>query len=201
MYGGPIEEPSDLPADPMGHPGHAAIACLEHATSRIDQSGLPAFLLTAPIQKSAMHKAGFKFPGHTEYLAARARVKRVYMLMASRELRVLLVTVHEALSLGPKLLTVSSVPMHSWQRLTRAWRISALRSRAWRWPDSIPRIRSRHVRPGGKRHPPAGARPRRADGHPARMKASFLAPFLPIPFFGSAHWRYDMVVALYHDQG
>jgi len=203
MYAGPVKEPPGAPADAMGHPGQAAIAYLEYATSQIAQSGLPAFLLTAPIQKSAMHKAGFKFPGHTEYLAARAGVRRVYMLMASQELRVLLVTVHEALSRVPRLLTVSAVAdalLAAAQTCIRDFRIAQ------------PRVAlagfNPHASEGGLfgREESDVLQPAmdRAERSAIRQgwKVFFAGPVPPDTVFWEArNGAYDMVVALYHDQG
>ncbi len=203
MYAGPVEEPPDAPPDPLGHPGHAAISYLEHATSAIAQTAVPAFLLTAPIQKSAMHKAGFKFPGHTEYLAARARVKRVYMLMASSELRVLLLTVHEPLARVPKLLTVGSVAdalLAAAHTCIRDFRISQ------------PRVALAGLNPHaseggmfGKEEAdilqPALDRAERAAIRQG-WKTTFFGPVPPDTVFWEARTgAYDMVVALYHDQG
>ena len=75
-----------------------------HAQSVIDviargvdlvQSGAALALCTAPIHKQALQDgAGFTYPGHTEYLAALAGIKRVVMMLASDQLRVVPVTIH-----------------------------------------------------------------------------------------------------------
>ena len=55
-------------------------------------------LVTAPVQKSTIHSAGFPFTGHTEWLAARTGADRPVMMLASPNLRVALVTTHVPLS-------------------------------------------------------------------------------------------------------
>lgn len=55
-------------------------------------------LVTAPVQKSTIHSAGFPFTGHTEWLAARTGADRPVMMLASPNLRVALVTTHLPLS-------------------------------------------------------------------------------------------------------
>ncbi|MCA3261475.1 MAG: 4-hydroxythreonine-4-phosphate dehydrogenase PdxA [Telmatospirillum sp.] len=54
-------------------------------------------IVTNPIQKSNLYDAGFAYPGHTEYLAAKAGDVPVAMLLACPQLRVVPVTIHLAL--------------------------------------------------------------------------------------------------------
>lgn len=49
---------------------------------------------TAPVQKSVINDAGIAFSGHTEFYQACAGVERVVMMLATRDLRVALVTTH-----------------------------------------------------------------------------------------------------------
>lgn len=51
-------------------------------------------LVTAPISKEAINKAGFNVPGHTEFLAEKTGTKEVVMVLASENLRVALATIH-----------------------------------------------------------------------------------------------------------
>lgn len=62
-------------------------------------------IVTAPLNKQAMHAAGIDFPGHTEILAERSGTKHVAMMLANNDLKVLLATIHVALSAVPKLIT------------------------------------------------------------------------------------------------
>jgi 4-hydroxythreonine-4-phosphate dehydrogenase len=72
------------------------------------QGGACTALCTAPIHKKAlMDGAGFAYPGHTEYLAALAGVKRVVMMLACDALRVVPATIHIPLSQVPATLTAS----------------------------------------------------------------------------------------------
>jgi 4-hydroxythreonine-4-phosphate dehydrogenase len=54
-------------------------------------------VVTNPIHKETLYQAGFRFPGHTEFLAFLAGVDRVAMLLASPQLRVVPVTIHQSL--------------------------------------------------------------------------------------------------------
>lgn len=51
-------------------------------------------VVTAPVQKSVINDAGLPFSGHTEFFADLCGVKRVVMMLASKELRVALATTH-----------------------------------------------------------------------------------------------------------
>lgn len=51
-------------------------------------------LVTAPISKEAIHKAGYNYPGHTEFLAEKTGTELVTMILATDQLRVGLLTGH-----------------------------------------------------------------------------------------------------------
>jgi 4-hydroxythreonine-4-phosphate dehydrogenase len=62
------------------------------------RSGEYQAMVTAPVQKSVINDAGIPFTGHTEYLADHCSVKRPVMLLAAGSLRVALATTHLPLS-------------------------------------------------------------------------------------------------------
>ena len=78
-------------------------------------SGDVAGIVTAPIAKAPLYAAGFKFPGHTEFLGdltAAARydgARGPIMMLTARDLRVTLVTVHAALARIPGLISVQAI--------------------------------------------------------------------------------------------
>ena len=62
------------------------------------RGGRAAAVVTNPINKDALYRAGFRHPGHTEYLAELAGAgARAVMMLASPQLRVVPVTIHLAL--------------------------------------------------------------------------------------------------------
>jgi 4-hydroxythreonine-4-phosphate dehydrogenase len=81
--------------------GDAALAgrfsgrAIERAVA-LAQSGVVDGIVTAPIDKAALHAGGYDFPGHTEMLAGLTGA-RVAMMLASERLRVVLATTHVAL--------------------------------------------------------------------------------------------------------
>jgi 4-hydroxythreonine-4-phosphate dehydrogenase len=87
---------------------HAAAAYITKAVQLIGQGELNA-MVTCPIAKYAMQLAGYKFPGHTEMLAALCNTKNYGMMMAGKRLRVSLVTIHTPLAKVPEQLTQDEI--------------------------------------------------------------------------------------------
>jgi 4-hydroxythreonine-4-phosphate dehydrogenase len=77
--------------------------------ARLCRDGATAAMVTAPISKEAMHRAGHDYPGHTELLAELCGVDDFVMMLAGDVLRVSLVTIHEALQDVPNLVTFRKV--------------------------------------------------------------------------------------------
>lgn len=78
-------------------------------------SGAVSGLVTAPIAKAALYAAGFRFPGHTEFLAELTAAgdhdgaRGPVMMLTAADLRVALVTIHEPLAAVSGLLSVEKV--------------------------------------------------------------------------------------------
>jgi len=66
-------------------------------------------LVTAPICKEAIHLAGYGYPGHTEMLHTFSGVERVVMLMAGGKLRVAFATTHVAIKDVPQSITPEGI--------------------------------------------------------------------------------------------
>jgi 4-hydroxythreonine-4-phosphate dehydrogenase len=96
-------------------PGRVQAACGARAYDWICaavrdlQAGVADALVTAPINKEALHLAGVGFPGHTEILAHLTRTPGPCMAFYSPGLVVSLATIHEPLSNVPRLLTAESI--------------------------------------------------------------------------------------------
>jgi len=78
----------------------AALLCL---------SGRISAMVTGPINKAALQKIGFSFPGHTEFLAHLSGSKEYGMMFLGKGIKIMLVTIHESLRSVPSLLTVEKV--------------------------------------------------------------------------------------------
>jgi 4-hydroxythreonine-4-phosphate dehydrogenase len=78
-------------------------------------SGEASGVVTAPIAKAPMYASGFRFPGHTEFIAELtadapyAGTRGPVMMLTARDLRACLVTIHVALDQVPELVTAERV--------------------------------------------------------------------------------------------
>ena len=93
--------PGDLK---YGRPTKAAgAAMVSYILTAIDLAlkGEVSGMVTGPISKTAMNLSGYAYPGHTELLAARTGAKEVAMMLAGEDFRVVLATIHCALSEVP----------------------------------------------------------------------------------------------------
>ena len=93
-----------LRARPTAEGGRASVEWIEAAV-RYALDGRIDGIVTAPINKEAVHKAGYDWPGHTELIAARTGAKKPVMTMIGGGLRVALVTTHAAIADLPRLVT------------------------------------------------------------------------------------------------
>jgi 4-hydroxythreonine-4-phosphate dehydrogenase len=96
-----LHRPLAVPVVPgQPNPAHAGavIAAIEEAVA-LATSGRASGVVTNPIQKASLTAAGFPHPGHTEFLGELAGLGAPpVMMLACTELRVVPVTVHEALA-------------------------------------------------------------------------------------------------------
>lgn len=92
----------------------AVISWIESAVGQV-LSGSASAIVTGPIAKAPLYEAGFRFPGHTEFLAELTlRVdhpapRGPVMMLAAGDLKTVLVTIHEPISAVPSLLTIERI--------------------------------------------------------------------------------------------
>ena len=183
-----------------GHPqpGHAqgVIDMIAKGVAMV-RDGQAAALCTAPIHKKALKDgAGFAYPGHTEYLAALGGVDDVVMMLASDQLRVVPATIHIALEQVPHQLTPMGL------RRTIEITHASLKDH---FGIASPRIAV------------AGLNPHAGEGGTmGTQERDWITPLLaemrsegfdltgPLPadtmFHAAARARYDVAIAMYHDQ-
>ncbi len=82
-----------IPGQPTAATARAAWDGLEKAAARA-LSGELAAVVTAPVCKSSLYDIGFRYPGQTEFFAARCRVENFAMLLTGGKLTVALVSTH-----------------------------------------------------------------------------------------------------------
>ena len=153
-------------------------------------------VVTAPINKGAWSKAGYKEPGHTELLAILTGARSSRMLLVSPRLSVVHVTTHVALSKVPSLLSTEKIIT----TITLLW-------------DALVRMgfESPRIAVSGL-NPHAGEAGLFGDEEIniiepalrlAREKGYPVAGPLPgdTVFYRASRGEFDAVVAMYHDQG
>ncbi len=69
------------------------------------KKGLCKGIVTAPINKKALHLAGFKYPGHTEIFADNFSCRNFAMMMVSPEMKIVFLTTHLPLFSLPSVLS------------------------------------------------------------------------------------------------
>ena len=99
----PLIEPVELG---QLNPANAAYVIEQlRRSAEYAMSGRSVGVATAPVQKSVINDAGITFSGHTEYYQEFAGVDRVVMMLATKTLRVALVTTHLPLRDVPDAIT------------------------------------------------------------------------------------------------
>jgi 4-hydroxythreonine-4-phosphate dehydrogenase len=180
------------PGKPNDASGQAQLAYLTAAVDAA-MTGEASALVTAPISKEWIARAGFAFPGHTEYLAARAGVSEFAMMLAGPQLRVTVATTHVPLKDVPRLLTVDGIASTIWltvEGLARRFGIAA------------PRVAVAGLNPHAGEAGRFGDEEERARIAAAGLSSTVDGPLVPDSVFRqAAGGAYDAVVALYHDQG
>lgn len=178
--------------------GKVAMRAIEEGI-RLCMEGTTEALVTAPISKEAVNRAGYNIPGHTEFLAEKTDANSVLMMLVSGNLRVALVTTHDP---------IKNVAAKISQKLI--WEKLDILSQSLHqdFGIDIPKIAV------------FGLNPHAGDGGVIGMEEiDIIAPAInsynerhqeinvngPFPadgFFGQQlHLKYDAILAMYHDQG
>jgi 4-hydroxythreonine-4-phosphate dehydrogenase len=171
--------------------GRAAAQGIE-AAARLALSGEVDAIVTGPVNKAALHAAGYRFPGITEFLAHIAGDIPVAMMLTTGRLRVVLVTTH--LSLREAIASVTT------ERVVQAGRIARDALQRW-WGVATPRLALCGLNP----HAGEGGLFGDEDQRILEPAATALAAAGPLPadtvFVRALRGEFDAVLAPYHDVG
>ena len=185
-----------LPGKPDSRNADYVMAMLNNAYESC-RSGQSAAIVTGPVQKSVIREAGYNFLGHTEFFAERAGVKTPVMMLVNDKLRVALATIHLPL--------LEVAPALTQGHLENVLRVinGSLKDR---FGIAKPAIGVCGL------NPHAGE-----SGHLGKEEIEIIEPVLerlvaegvllegPLPadaaFRKTAYSKFDVIVAMYHDQG
>lgn len=188
--------PSIRPGRVSAKAGEMAVACIQSAV-RLAQAGCVGGIVTAPINKEAMHRAGHLYPGHTEMLADLTKAKESGMMIMGGPLKIVFTTTHLALRDVAEALTV--------QKIVKAIRLAHFGLKEL-FGLKKPRIAVAGLNPHAGENGLFGDEERRLI-LPAikRAKAQRISCSGPHPadtmFAKALTGAFDGIVALYHDQG
>ena len=194
--------PIDWPIPPVfGSPNHhnaeVVIASITDAV-KFCRSGAAVGMVTNPIQKAALHDAGFCYPGHTEFLASLASVNRggPLMMLANDELRVVPLTVHIPLKDVANSISKQSI-------ITAAQLLDV--SLKQFFGKSTPRIAIAGLNPHAGENKNIGTEDQTIiEPAIAVLRQNGLKVTGPFPadtlFHEEARKSYDAVIGMYHDQ-
>lgn len=199
-----LHQPLPVPARP-GRPEPAnalAVADWIEQGVALTLAGETSGLVTAPIAKAPLYAAGFRFPGHTEFIAELTAdapysgTRGPVMMLTALDLRAGLVTIHAPLADVPELLTEERV-----RRTARVMHEAMQRDFGIAAPRLALAALNPHAGEGGAigleevevLRPAAEA-----------LRAEGITITDPLPadtlFHAEARKGYDAVVCLYHDQ-
>jgi 4-hydroxythreonine-4-phosphate dehydrogenase len=171
--------------------GRVAGRAIEEA-ARLALAGEVDAIVTGPVHKHALHVAGYRYPGVTEFLAHLAGDVPVAMMLATGKLRVVLVTTHLPLRDVPGALST--------ERIVATGRITGDALRRW-WGIPAPRLAVCALNP----HAGEGGLFGDEDDRVLRPAAQALGAAGPLPadtvFVKALRGEFDAVLAPYHDVG
>jgi len=189
--------PPDLPwgrLSPVA--GDGAFRFIERAVE-LATAGKVEAICTAPLNKEALHSGGHLFPGHTEMLAALTGTPEVSMMLMTPKLRVIHVTTHIGL-----LDAIAKIEPGLVERTILRGHAALVRSGLAR-----PRIGVCGINPHAGEHGLFGHGEEEEKIEPAihAVRARGIDAEGPLPadtlFFRAQRGDFDLVVAMYHDQG
>ncbi|WP_343553227.1 D-threonate 4-phosphate dehydrogenase [Pantoea sp.] len=175
--------------------GDLAWRCVKRATE-LAMAGDVQAIATAPLNKEALHSAGHIYPGHTELLAQLTNTKNYAMVLFTDKLKVIHVTTHIALRKfldtlnGDRIQTVIGMADSFLRRVG----------------FDNPRIAVAGVNPHAGENGLFGDEEIKIVAPAIKvMKEQGIDVYGPCPpdtvFLQCQEGQYDMVVAMYHDQG
>jgi 4-hydroxythreonine-4-phosphate dehydrogenase len=176
--------------------GNAAFQYLKKAIELASDNQIDA-ICTAPLNKEALHKGGHRYPGHTEILADLTGTSDYSMMLSAPKLKVIHVTTHLGL--------IDAVNRINPERVYKVIRLA--HETLLKAGYSAPRIAVCGINPHAGENGLFGYGEEEEKIVPAVEKArnEGIEAVGPLPadtlFFRTIRGDFDIVVAMYHDQG
>ncbi|MED4474488.1 4-hydroxythreonine-4-phosphate dehydrogenase PdxA [Oceanobacillus caeni] len=187
----------DLPfGEVSAEAGHAAFEFLKTAIELANDDKIQA-ICTAPLNKEALHKGGHIYPGHTEILAELTGTKDFSMMLSSPKLKVIHVTTH--IGLLDAIKTIEPERVHKVIELAH----DTLSKSGINQPKIgvcgiNPHAGENGLFGYGEEEEKIIPAVERAQGEGINVEGPLPADTL---FFRAQRGDFDIVVAMYHDQG
>lgn len=184
------------PGQVQEHCGRASVEYVQKAVELALSNKIQA-IVTAPISKEAINKAGYDFAGHTELLAHLTNSKDYAMLLVAKNLRVIHVTTHTSLAEACHLVRRD--------RVERAIRLAFRAAQSLGIPD--PKIGVAALNPhsgeGGLfgREEIEEITPAIESARRGGISVEGPIPSDTVFYRAAVRGEFDLVVAMYHDQG
>jgi 4-hydroxythreonine-4-phosphate dehydrogenase len=176
----------------------AGRAASEYIRRAVDLAldGEVAGVVTAPINKEALHAASVPYAGHTEMLAELCGAKGVAMMLVAGRMRVSHVSTHVSLRQAVERVTL--------ERITRV--VHLTHAALMRMGLTVPRIAVAGLNPHAGEGGLFGEEEREIIGPAVAVaqaeKINAMGPFPPDSIFlRASQGEFDAVIAMYHDQG
>lgn len=189
--------PDELPYGEINkHAGYAAFKFLETAIKLAKGKRIDA-ICTAPLNKEALHKGGYNYPGHTEILAELTNTEHYAMMLSTEKLKVIHVTTHVGL--------IDAIKMIEPGRVFRVIQLAHETLEASGIKE--PKIGVCGINPHAGENGLFGYGEEEEKIIPAieKAKKEQINVQGPLPadtlFFRAQRGDFDIVVAMYHDQG
>ena len=183
------------PGEVRNDSGNAAFMAIKKAVELVMNKEIDA-IVTAPVNKEALHLAGHKYPGHTEILAGLTNTKDYAMLLYDKRLRVIHVSTH-----------ISLLEAITGLKRERIEKVIEMAHEVMRKLNvEVPEIAVAGINPHSGENGLFGSEEINEIIPAIRnMKKKGIRVEGPVPpdivFLQALKGKYDIVVAMYHDQG
>ncbi|NJQ01167.1 4-hydroxythreonine-4-phosphate dehydrogenase PdxA [Streptomyces sp. PLAI1-29] len=189
--------PADLPWGELSPAAGAAAYEYIRVAAELAVSGEVHAICTAPLNKEALHAAGHVYPGHTELLAHLTGVDEVSMMLSTPTVKVIHVTTHIGL-----LDAVARIEPGLVERTVRRGHEAMIRAGV---PEPVIGVCGINPHAGENGLFGYGEEEEKIVPAVERLRADGIDARGPLPadtaFFLASRGDYDLIVAMYHDQG